>query len=95
MTPEIVAAADKLFDEAQSLAENEAVLPGSSTPDCRWNISSYAGSQSGCIRHAEQKAEALRKLTDFAARCKADGITQWSEGGAVDAIMARWSAALK
>jgi hypothetical protein len=96
MTPEIVAAADKLFDEAQSLAENEAVL--TRVKHARLSLEYFKIMQEA--NHAasgtpEQKAEALRKLTDFAARCKADGITQWSEGGTVDAIMARWSAALK
>jgi len=96
MTPEIVAAADKLFDEAQSLAENEEVL--ARVKHARLSLEYFKVMQEAnqaASGTPEQKAEALRKLTDFAARCKADGITQWSEGGTVDAIMERWLTALK
>ncbi len=96
MTPEIVAVADKLFDEAQGLAENEAVL--ARVKHARLSLEYFKVMQEANLAASgtpEQKAEALRKLTDLAARCKADGITQWSEGGTVDAIMERWSGALK
>jgi hypothetical protein len=97
LTPEIVVKSDQLFDEAQRVADNADIL--TRVKHARLSLEYFKIMEEIRQAHAagnpDQKAEALRKIQDFAARCKADGIVQWAEGGAVDAILQNYSAALK
>jgi hypothetical protein len=97
LTPEIVAKCDQLFDEAERVADNADIL--ARVKHARLSLEYFKvmeeARQAQASGTAEAKAEALRKMQDFAARCKADGIVLFTEGGTVDAVLAGWTAALK
>lgn len=96
LTPEVVANSDRLFDKAELLADDKDIL--ARVKHTRLSLEYFKimqeAKQAAASGTSEEKTEALRKLQNFAARCKADGIVQWSEGGTVDAILERWSASL-
>lgn len=97
LTPEVVARSSQFFDEAEQLADNGEIL--ARVKHARLSLEYFTILQEA-RRAAKsgtpaEKAEALRKLEDFAARCKADGILQWSEGGTVEAVLENYAAPLR
>lgn len=86
LTPEILAESERLFDEAEKVADNEDVLRR--VKHARLSLE-YVKIYRECKQIGEkgtheQKAETLKRLEDFIARCKADGITQLCEWTGID-----------
>ena len=82
LTSEIMAEGDRLFDEAEKLADNPDVLER--VKHARLSLEYVkiireCGSI-GANGTPEQKAETLVKLEAFIKECEADGITQLNEG---------------
>ena len=87
LSPEILAKGEECFDRAEKLAENPGVL--ARVKHARLSLEYVKvmreAKRAGEKGTPEEKAAALGWLTDFRDRCKADGITQWSEWQPMDA----------
>lgn len=86
LTPELLAESEKLFDKAEKVADNEEVL--ARVKHARLSLE-YVKIYRECKQVGEkgtpeQKAETLKRLENFIARCKADGITQLCEWTGID-----------
>ena len=97
LSPDIMAKGEESFDEAEKLAESPEVLARvkHSRLSLEYVNVMREAKRTGANGTSEEKAAALKWLTDFADRCKADGITQWSEWGPMTASFDQLAAPLK
>jgi len=82
LTPEIIAESERLFDEAERLAENPEVLER--VKHARLSVEYVKVMRevlgAGASGTPDEKAAALKNLEAFIGECEEDGITQLNEG---------------
>ena len=95
-TPSVMSESNRLFDEAEKVADNSDVL--ARVKHARLSIKYIEVMRE--VKHAtdsgtaQEKAKATADFKDFAARCSADGIVQLKEGEAIQATIDRITAQL-
>ena len=97
LSPEIMQAGERLFDEAERLADNQDVLERVKHARLSLEYVKVARecSQIGAHGTPEQKSDTLKRLESFVKECKADGITNISEGASIDAWFESMAAPLR
>ena len=96
MTPTVMTGSEKLFDQAEQLADNPQVL--ARVKHARFSIEYVKMmrrmKRAGEVGTEAERAGALAELKDLAARCAADGILQWREGEPLAATVDRLAGTL-
>ncbi len=92
LTPEIMTQGNKLFDEAEKVADNPEILHRvrHSRLSLEWVDLYREIKRCSANGTPDERAAAKSHLFDFAARCKADGAEVWREGQSIDG----WAQAL-
>lgn len=94
---DIIPKGEECFDRAEKLAESPEVL--ARVKHARLSLEYVKvmreAKRAGANGTPEEKAAALKWLTDFRDRCKADGISRWSEWEPLDTNVERLAAPLR
>lgn len=96
LTPEMLAEMERLFDEAEKLADNPEIL--SRVKHARLSleyVKVFRQVHKAASGTPEEKAAALQSLDAFIAKCKADGITQLAEWCSIDVTYENWAKGLR
>ena len=97
LTPEVMAESERLFDEAEKVADGPEVLKRVKHARLSLeyvNVMREVG-KAGASGTPEEKAAALKNLEAFVGKCEADGITQLNEGSSIRAYFDQLAAPLK
>lgn len=91
MTPEIMAESEKLFDQAEQMADSPEVLARVKHARLSIDYVKVMRQVTKAIREgsAEDKSKAAETLKEFVGRCTADGIAQLREGEPIAATLDR------